>query len=342
MSVRLVGQDSLRDWVEALVATMPVEGVQAKDDKFDFAPLSAASDLRLDYDVTLTPPVRKVFLPAEDVLLRFEAGRFESVLQREPFVLFGVHPYDMVAINQMDKVFSQDNYDVHYMARREAATIVACDVQNCSENCFSAEVGYATVDEGFDVLLTKIDAEHYVVDARTDKGEALLAHLPGAADADDQALAAREQVWQKNRKELRQHTLNMKPEELPGLLDASYDHPVWEEKSRLCFSCGSCTNVCPTCYCFDVQEDVSWDLNSGERKRTWDGCMLEKFAAVAGGHNFRKDKADRYRHRYYRKGKYVAEKVGQIACVGCGRCITVCVSKIANPPEVFNRLLEEK
>jgi ferredoxin len=71
--------------------------------------------------------------------------------------------------------------------------------------------------------------------------------------------------------------------------------------------------------------------------------MLNDFAAVAGHINFRKDKAARFRHRYYRKGKYVPSKIGgQIACVGCGRCITACVANIANPVEIFNRLAEDK
>ena len=70
--------------------------------------------------------------------------------------------------------------------------------------------------------------------------------------------------------------------------------------------------------------------------------MLSGFAEVAGGHNFRKDKAARYRHRYYRKGRYLPPKLGgQIACVGCGRCITACVAKIANPVEIFNGLTED-
>ena len=123
----------------------------------------------------------------------------------------------------------------------------------------------------------------------------------------------------------------------------AYSHPLWEEMAKLCFSCGSCNLVCPTCYCFDVREEVNWDLSSGQRFRLWDGCMLADFATIAGNLNFRKDRADRYRHRYYRKGKYVPAKIGgKIACVGCGRCITACVAKIANPVEVFNRLAEEK
>ena len=34
--------------------------------------------------------------------------------------------------------------------------------------------------------------------------------------------------------------------------------------------------------------------------------------------------------------------MGVIACVGCGRCITACTTKIANPVEVYNELMEAK
>jgi ferredoxin len=91
-----------------------------------------------------------------------------------------------------------------------------------------------------------------------------------------------------------------------------------------------------------VRDETTWDLKSGERCRVWDGCLLRDFATVAGGHNFRKKRMERYRHRYCRKGKYVAEKIKEISCVGCGRCITACVTKIANPVEIFNRLAEDR
>jgi len=340
MSLKKMSDAALNAWVDGLVARTRVIGIQTKDDRFDFRPLRRASDLRLDYDVSLTPPNKACFQPAEETLLRFQGAQFESVIETEPFVLLGVHPYDVVAIAQMDKIFAMDNADTHYLARREAATIVACDVQTVSENCYAGCMGAATVDEGFDVLLTRV-GEGYLADARTDKGEALLAgaDAKNATKADE---AAREKVWKKNQAALRKHDLKVSLKDVPALLAKSAAHPVWKERAELCFSCGSCTNVCPTCYCFDVADDVNWDLKSGRRKRAWDGCQLAKFARVAGGHNFRKDRAARYRHRYYRKGMYVAEMIGQCACVGCGRCITACVAKIANLPEVYNRLLEDK
>ncbi len=340
MSVKKLDQAALDSWVDSLVAKHKVYGVQAAGDRFAFRPLAHAADLRLDYDVTMLPP-KKYFLPQMEELVTFKrSGGYESVLDSEPFVLLGVHPYDMVAINQMDTVFSSDNYDVHYMTRRDNATIVACDVQNVSPDVFAGCMGSATVKEGFDVLLTKV-GDAWLADARTDKGEALLNGLnaPAAADSD---IAAREKVWAENTEKLQKHKLNCAPSDIPGLLEKGYDHPVWAERAELCFSCGTCTSVCPTCYCFDVKDDVNWDMENGMRTRTWDSCQLTGFATVAGGHNFRPDPAERYRHRYYRKGKYVADKIGQIACVGCGRCITGCVAKIANPVEVYNRLLEGK
>jgi ferredoxin len=339
MSVKKLDSNRLAKWVDACIATQRVFGVQAKDGRFAFDALENADALRLDYDVTLLPP-KKYFLPQKETLLKFdrESG-FESVLDNEPFVLFGVHPYDLEAILQTDLLFSKDHRDTHYAARRENAVIVASDVESVSPGVFAGSMGTAVIREGFDILLTRV-GDGYLADIRTEKGEALAASLEDCPDADDTDLKLREHVWKSNEERLRRHRLNVPPAELPELLEQSAEHPVWEEKARRCYSCGSCNLVCPTCYCFDVRDETDWDLKHGRRVRSWDGCLLSEFALVAGGHNFRRSKADRYRHRYYRKGKYVFDQIGRIACVGCGRCITACTANIANPVEVYNKLKE--
>ncbi len=340
MSTRKLNQQDLDSWVDGLIAKQRVVGVQGKEGRFVFGPLSKAEDLRLDYDVTLLPP-KKYFLPQREDLMEFTVqGEYTSRIEREPFILFGVHPYDVVAISQLDAVFSAGHYDVHYMTRRRQAAIVACDVQTASAHVFASSMNTATVQDGFDLLLTKIGAD-YLADARTDKGEALLAVHQGGAEPTEVDFEKREQVWRNNRGTLNRHELKCRPEELPALLAQSYDDPVWEEKARLCFSCGSCNLVCPTCYCFDVHDDLNWDMQSGTRTRACDACLLNEFASVAGGHNFRKQSAERYRHRFYRKGSYIPDKFGFVACVGCGRCISACVAGIANPVEVYNRLFAQ-
>ncbi|MDD5459434.1 MAG: 4Fe-4S dicluster domain-containing protein [Phycisphaerae bacterium] len=341
MSIKKLTKQDLTKLIDALLAGQKVIAPVAKGDRFDFAPLESADQIRLDYDVTLQPP-KKCFQPTWETLLTFEvAGESKAVIDNEKFVLFGIHPYDLVALSQMDKIWSQDNCDVHYLTRRKNATIVAIDVVTPSKDGFASTMGTATVKDGFDCLLTDI-GDGFVAQAATEKGEALLKKAAGAKDATAQDLQKRQQVWDKNKKGLNKHELKCGPEYLPKLLDRAYDHPVFAEKAETCFSCGSCTQVCPTCYCFNVQDDVNWDMKTGERQRAWDGCLLDGFTKVAGDHEFRKSREARFRHRIYRKGKYVPTKIGgQIACVGCGRCVSACLPDIANPVNIYNRLVED-
>ncbi len=340
MTTKTISKKAFKEFVNAVIAAGKVVGVQAKGERFDFADLTSADDLRLDYDVTLQAP-KKYFLPPCETLMTFDVGGgYQSHIADEPFVLLGVHPYDVVAIAQMDELFSQDNADVHYLKRRANATIVALDVVTASKNVFASSMKTATTRTGFDILLTDI-GNAYVMEIATEKGRKLAAKATATvASADD--LAKRENIWKANEKGLNKHALAVNPEYLGKLLDKAYDHPVWEEKAATCFSCGSCNLVCPTCYCFNVQDSVNWDLKTGRRGRAWDGCLLDGFAKVAGDHDFRKNRADRFRHRLYRKAKYVPAKIGgQIACVGCGRCVGACLPDIANPVAVYNRLVDD-
>ena len=70
------------------------------------------------------------------------------------------------------------------------------------------------------------------------------------------------------------------------------------------------------------------DMESGERVRTWSSCQLESFTRVAGGTVFRKGRRERYLHRGMHQLLYFGEKNGEPLCVGCGRCITHCPTRI--------------
>jgi len=343
MTVKKIGKDVFKRFVDELIKQQTVYGPCAKGDRFEFEQLDSAGELRLDYDVTLRPPGRKYFLPPVETLLTYEVGDgYKSVFDDTKFVLLGVHPYDMAAINQLDQLFSQDNFDCHYMKRRHNATIIACDVVTASKDVFAASMGTATIKTGFDALLTDV-GDSYLMESGSPKGDKLLAMVKDASDASAKDLEKRQKVWNENQTRLNKHKLNCDYSYLPTLLDGAYNNPVWEEKARTCFSCGSCNQVCPTCYCFNVQDDVSWGFIEGKRTRCWDGCLLDGFTKVAGDHEFRKKRADRFRHRLYRKAKYVPEKIGSKipVCVGCGRCVHACLPDIANPIKVYNRLIED-
>ncbi|MDH7600500.1 MAG: hypothetical protein QHH07_12855, partial [Sedimentisphaerales bacterium] len=163
--------------------------------------------------------------------MRFDRqGDCESIIDDRPFVLFGVHPYDLVAIRQLDLIFSQDNPDIHYLKRQQAATIVAVDVIRASKHVFASSLGTAVVETGFDVLLTWI-GDAYLAEAQTDKGQVLLKYCHGSS-AGEHDLARRQQVWEENRRRLNAHQLKCDPGYLPKLLERAYDHPIWEQRAR--------------------------------------------------------------------------------------------------------------
>jgi hypothetical protein len=105
MSVSKLSKEQFGQFVDAMLAAgRKVVGVVAKDDRFQFDELKSAAELRLDYDVTILPP-KKYVLPQVEPLLQFEVGGpAQSVMHYDPMILLGVHPYDLIAIRQMDEL----------------------------------------------------------------------------------------------------------------------------------------------------------------------------------------------------------------------------------------------
>lgn len=183
MTVKKISKDAFKKFVGNLIKHQKVVGPCTQGDRFEFEQLESADQLRLDYDVTLRPPNRKYFLPPVETLLTYEVkGSYQSVYDVAEFVLLGIHPYDLAALNQMDQLFSQDNCDSHYIRRRNNATIIACDVVTPSRDVFAASMGTATVKSGFDVLLTDI-VDSYLMESGSPKGDKLLGKAKDAVDA---------------------------------------------------------------------------------------------------------------------------------------------------------------
>ena len=328
------------DLVDALISEddLDVVGVKEKGPKFHFAPLENSGELRLDYDVTILPP-KKELLPVNEDLLSFDISKpFEVLANKEmrKKVLIGVHPYDMIAINMMDKIYLGTHVDEHYETRRNNTVIIASDILSIPDRAFCGSLGTYEVDEGYDLLITDL-GDTVVIDVGTDKGEEILRMSDGLRDADDEEIEGvknlRAELPEKYDREIK-----IDKYQWSEVLEENYEHPLWEENARKCLTCGTCTLVCPTCVCYDVSDEVELDLERGKRTRTWDGCLLKEFTLVGSGEIFRETPTNRYRHRYYRKGMYLPMRYGFVACVGCGRCSTQCLADIADPLEVMNVL----
>ncbi len=319
-----------------------VIGPKAKKQKFVFGEIKSADHLRLDYDVTILPP-KKVFTPTCQTLVTFDGDKFEGNVDNEGVILFGVHFYDIRGIDITDLLFRENNRDVNYLAKREASTIVGSNIQNVSKRSFWGSIGTSdSGPKGHDAFLTKMDGG-YVLECLTQKGEDLVKF--GNWSKASAAQVSEAEKINKDVMDKCSQKLSHSSSEIAEKVRNSFDNQeLWSNLAEDCFSCGSCNTVCPTCYCFDVQD--KWNLNqvSGMRNRYWDSCLTEDFAKVSLGagseENFRETRGERFRHRIMRKATYLNEKLGTPACVGCGRCSAACTADIADPVNVINKIME--
>ena len=304
-----------------------------------FSWIDDVSDLQLDYVRTVLSP-KQAFLPAREPLMTVhrESLQVTPALATEPFVLLGIHPCDLAAVNQLDwSMLKRHNIeDPFYRARRQAATIVALDCMP-DKYCFCTSVGSCATREGADVFMTPIP-DGYLVEALTRKGSALLEGARLRNPSREEEAAADAFPERKRRRTILK--IAAEAADLPALFERTYDSEIWEHTAKRCYSCGTCTNVCPTCFCFDVRELADLTLETASRWRQYDSCQFTDFALVAGGHNFRGDRPDRVRHRWFRKFVYLNREHGQPFCVGCGRCSQQCTAGISLV-DVINSVIAE-
>jgi len=312
-----------------------VIGVVEKGTRYAFNELEAVSDLVLDYDVTILPP-KKYFIPPVESILSYkvkDASSYKAELDESARVLIGVHPYDLTGIRILDTAFMEDKKDPNYIARRNNTTLIGLYPTKEFKYRFAASADNMDPSETSDAMLCDL-GDYYGIELFTDKGRDFF----GTGAEEDDSVA--EEI-EKNKNRIPDgQELPVSASDIPAFLESKEESSVWEDKASKCYSCGSCVLVCPTCYCFNMKEELDLSLEKGQRVRTWDGCMLEGFAEVAGGHNFRSEKAARFRHRIFRKGKYLVDRLGKFGCVGCGRCADACTSDVANPVQVLEDLKE--
>ena len=127
---------------------------------------------------------------------------------------------------------------------------------------------------------------------------------------------------------------------LPQLMDIEFESDIWHQWGSKCLSCGACAMVCPTCYCFTVDEKIDISLKTAFKDRILYSCNLADFAEVAGGHNFRPKSDNRLKYRFYHQFRGFVESYDEPKCVGCNRCGIACPAGI-NPVEVIKDLRME-
>ena len=290
--------------------------------------LAERSDGRLfGYTVGPTPWKRFTFPPNLSLTTAHLSGGFGFDQPKNPvpqLAFLGVRACEIAALGMQDRVFLGSPFtDEDFRARRKAALIVAVQCTTSSSTCFCSSMGTGPeVRSGYDILLTEID-EGFVVQAGSPAGAALVAHLPTRRPTHAEVGAAVDSV-EAVRRQIGE------PLPMAGIderLQHQLDNPRWGIVAERCVECGNCTMSCPTCFCTSVTEKSDMEGRTSVTERLWDSCFDAGFARVAGG-DFRARPRDRYRQWLTHKFSTWMDQFGTFGCVGCGRCIAWCPTRI--------------
>ena len=320
MSEKILNKDKWSDFVSNVASSKQV-WTMTGDDTVTFTPCAEAEEAPGKV-LNATVPPKNVVFPQTETLFRFMFGQLETELPEEAqeSVVLGLRPCDARAMNIVDDLFSWDEEDTYYQDKRQKTTLVGLACNEPGINCFCTSLeGSPASTEGLDVIMADL-GEKYYLQAITDKGDKLLADVSGQLEdaSDNDKKAFQELAEAAEGKIKRGIDASGIPEGLPNL----WEHELWQKVSEACLGCGACTYLCPTCHCFDIQDEL--EGFKGRRCRMWDSCMYGEYTLHASGHNPRPTRRERTRNRINHKYNYYVEKFDKIACVGCGRCINQC------------------
>ncbi|MDH4161542.1 MAG: 4Fe-4S dicluster domain-containing protein [Nitrospirota bacterium] len=347
MLFRVIDKPELRSLFDMLAEKNTVVGpVETGKDRngrplYAFEEVKDFKILRLDYTTTKLP-AKRYFLPFREELATFRMKDDDWTKTIDynidkPLVFFGLHACDINALNKLDKVLMGPVYPMpYYAAKRMNMFIIGtgCEPQPF---CFCRSMGADTVHHGFDLNITDI-GDKYFIEIQSAEAFEMVKDLRTADLSEDDHVQYMKTIAEKNRK----FTARVDTTDLTKILDMEFQSPVWKQWGDKCLGCGTCANVCPTCYCYGVEESVDPSLQKAVKTKTLYSCNVVDFAEVAGGHNFRPERSSRLKYRYYHKHRGFVEAYEESLCVGCGRCGEACLAGITVPEVIASVRGEEQ
>ena len=320
---KIIKKEQIGKWLEKLSKDYEIWAPVKKDGLVLFHPIASGKEISLDFLNSRKTP-KDLFFPQNEVLFSFpkngvEKGA-ETVLQKARIV-FAMRPCDAQSLALLDRVFDSEDYqDAYYTERREKTIIVGMACTHPEQSCFCTSVKGGPFEKAhLDVLLADLGDGEYFVEALTERGKDLTGKDDSFRDAQEKE---REKFVSSKKEAEKKIKSKVVTEGLSKKLDKIFDSPLWDQIHQKCLGCGICTYLCSTCHCFALLDEK--DKARVKRIRTWDSCMFPEFTVEASGHNPRISNRERMRQRVMHKFNYFVKRYGEIACVGCGRCIQNC------------------
>ncbi len=278
--------------------------------------------------------VKEIFFPQEETLFLFKKGGQEVYEPEKPSkktILFGVRSCDLKGVETFDQIFLSGQFvDTYYEKRRKNTLIFSLACFDHDDHCFCESFGINKMKSSVADAAFYDMGNYYIIEPVSKESQSIFSSLPDASDKEIEVYAEKKSTASKQEK--------IDVDKFVKVLGDNFEHPVWDEVSDKCIGCSVCAYLCPTCHCFDVNDEVTKD--KGRRYRTWDACMFSKFTLHTSGHNPRTKNSQRMRQRVLHKFNYLDKNKNIVACSGCGRCIINCPVSL-DIRDIFKKILAD-
>jgi len=288
--------DLIKSWMNIFQVVAPVK----ENSVSHFRKIESPDEIHYNFLTQVT--AKSHFIPEGEKLLEFKENEIKEKDGKIPkTILFGMRKCDLNAVQILDEVM----FDKNYLHKRKNTYLVGLFCEKPDKYCFCNSM---ELDDYYDLFFYP-QGNNYILDVKTKKGKELVSSLKDL----------KKEIKIPNPKNFKKLTTKN--------IEGYYRSDLWKEDANKCLSCSACTAYCPTCNCMDVKDII--DINGiGARVRHHLSCMLKSFSRVAGGKSFRESRLARFKHFVYHKIVYFRKHKGRPMCVGCGRCLRVCPTKI--------------
>lgn len=326
---KVLPKENLFTFLEGLKKFGTLIAPKKKKEKFYFDSVKDVSEVEVNYTRTILPP-KKFLIPYRRERFSYDVNtlEFRTNFSPENQVIFGVHSCDLHGISILDSIYLKENPDPRYLEIRRKTTLIGLSCKP-DEYCFCLSTGTAFPDgANWDLFLTDI-GDSYFVTIGSPKGDEIVISLKHLF----REITKEELNLYKNTSSEKKLAFDL--ENIPDLgrisqvIELEYDSEVWEEEAKRCLGCGTCTNVCPTCFCYTSVDMPDLTGKKIARIEFTTSCQYPYYSLVAGGHYFKPSVASRFKHRYYHKFVGYSYQIEKLGCVGCGRCSAECPAKIS-------------
>jgi sulfhydrogenase subunit beta (sulfur reductase) len=318
---RLIRKDSLEKLFDILKqSSITIYAPASKNGKVSFKKADSFSGISTGY-IQTSQSSKEVAFPRTEMILDYSKNKegmsvkgidLEGIPE---IVLWGVRPCDTMGIGELSAIFNWDYKDEIYNNRLSRVKVFGFSCSKADEYCFCTSVGGNPGNtEGSDILFTQLGENgDYLAEVLTEKGSAVVSMASGLFETEGNS---------EKEKFLANVPVRFDLKEINHKLENFFETEQWIEQSLKCLGCGACAYVCPTCACFDIQDESHG--KSGSRVRCWDSCGFSLFTLHTSGHNPREVQSQRWRQRIMHKFSYMPERLSVYGCTGCGRCSRAC------------------